>query len=168
MKKLSACLVLGLALCASSFFASATSLSDYAENKLVDVLFRGTAFSESSPANYYVALYTSACSDSTPGTEVSGGGYARVAIVRSTSTWNGTQGNTTGASSGTSGTISNASAITFPTATADWGAVTYWGIRDASSSGNQILCSAITTPRTITAGSTPSFSAGALTFQIDN
>ncbi|MGZ5029509.1 MAG: phage tail fiber protein, partial [Methylobacter sp.] len=64
MKKLSACLVLGLALLVTSFTASATSLSDYAENKLVDVLFRGTAFSESSPANYYVALYTSACSDS--------------------------------------------------------------------------------------------------------
>lgn len=146
----------------------ATALTDYAENKIVDHVFRATAFSESTPASYYVALYTTACSDSAAGTEVSGGSYARVAITRGTADWNGTHGTTTGASSGTGGTISNAAAITFPAATADWGTVTHWGIVDASTAGNVVICSALTASRTITTGSTPAFAGGALTIQIDN
>lgn len=144
------------------------ALTDYAENKIVDHVFRGTAYSETTPSAYYVALFTSACTDSAAGTEVTGGSYARVAINRSTSGWNGTHGTTTGASSGTNGTISNAGAITFPAATADWGTVTYFGIYDASAAGNLVICSSLTASRTITNGATPSFGAGALTIQLDN
>ncbi len=168
MKKLSAFLVLGCALIFTSASVSAGALTNYAENHIVDHVFRGTAFSESSPASYYVALYTTSCSDSAAGTEVSGGSYARVAIARGTSAWNGTHGDTTGASSGTNGTISNASAVTFTTSTADWGTVTHWGIVDASTSGNPIVCAALTASRNITTGSTPSFATGSLTVQIDN
>jgi len=146
----------------------ALGFADYAENKLADHLFRNTAYSESTPANFYVALYTSACSDSAAGTEVSGGSYARVAIARSTSAWTGTHGTTTGASSGTSGTIGNAAIATFPAATADWGTVTHWGIVDASTAGNQIVCAALTASRNITTGATPSFAIGALTVQVDS
>lgn len=167
MKFKSYLMVLGLVLAGvSSAFAAA--LSDYAENKLVDHVFRATAFSESTPASYYVVLYTTACSDSAAGSEVSGGSYARVAVTRGTAAWNGTHGNATGASSGTNGTISNASAITFPAATADWGTVTHWGVVDAASAGNQVVCAALTASRNITTGSTPSFAGGALTIQIDN
>lgn len=159
-------LTLFFALLSMNSFAGA--LSDYAENAYVDHILRGTAYSATSPANYYVALYTTACSDAAAGTEVSGGGYARVSIARSTSAWNGTHGNTTGASSGTSGTVSNAAAVTFPAATADWGTATHWGIFDALTGGNPITCSPLTANRTITNGSTPSFAPGALNFQIDN
>jgi hypothetical protein len=151
-----------------SHVVCAGALTDYAENKIVDHVFRNTAFSESTPATYYIALYTSACSDTGAGTEVATGSYARVGITRGTAAWNGTHGTTTGASSGTNGTISNAGVITFPAATADWGTVTHWGIVDASTAGNVIICSALTTSRNITTGSTPSFAASALTIQIDN
>lgn len=148
--------------------ATAGALTDYAENKIVDHVFRATAFSETIPASYYIALNTAACSDSSQGTEATGGSYARVAITRGTAAWNGTHGTTTGASSGTNGTISNAAAITFPAATADWGTVSHWRINDASTAGNDIVCAALTASRNITTGATPAFAAGALTVQIDN
>lgn len=160
--------VLALSLIALSVIGHAGALSDYAENAFVDHIFRGTAYSATTPANYYVALYTSACSDSAAGTEVTGGSYARVSIARSTSAWTGTHDTTTGASSGSNGTVRNAAAVTFPPATADWGTVTHWGIVDALTGGNQITCSALTASRTITNGSTASFAAGALTVQLDN
>lgn len=149
--------------------AQAASFTDHLENKLADHLLRGTALSESSPASVYVGLLTAACSDSSAGTEVSGGSYARVAVARSTAAWNGTHGNTTGASSGTGGTVSNAATITFPSPTANWGVVTHFAIYDASTSGNMWVCQALTTSKTVNNGdAAPSFAAGALTIQVDN
>ncbi|MCC7484565.1 MAG: hypothetical protein IT529_06205 [Burkholderiales bacterium] len=147
--------------------AAAGALSDYLENKLVDHVFRGTSYS--APANVYVGLSTASCSDSSVGTEVSGGSYARVAIATGTSAFKGTHGNTTGASSGTSGTITNAAAVTFPSPTANWGSVTHWFISDASSGGNLLVCAALTTAKTINNGdAAPSFAIDALSIQIDN
>ena len=155
-------------LCLISISSHALGLSDYAENKVADVLFRNTAFSESTPASYYVFMSSTACSDSATGTELSGGSYARVGVTRATTSWKGTHGTTTGASSGTNGTISNAAAITFPAATADWTAATHWGLIDSSSgAGNIIVCAALTAPRTITTGATASFAIDAMTIQID-
>lgn len=145
----------------------AGALSDYLENKLVDHVFRGTAYT--APATVYVGLSTAACSESSIGTEVTGGSYSRVAVTSGLSAWNGTHGNTTGASSGTNGTISNASAITFPAPTANWGSVTHFFISDAATGGNMLICSPLTTAKTINNGdAAPSFGAGALTIQIDN
>jgi hypothetical protein len=161
-------LIIGLALLLGASQADALGFSDYAENKLADHLFRNTAYSESTPASFYIALYTTACTDAAAGTEVATGGYARVAITRSTSAWTGTHGTTTGASSGTNATVSNAAAVIFPAASGDWGTVTHWGVVDASTAGNLIVCAALTASRNITNGSTPSFGAGALTIQIDS
>ena len=69
--------------------AQAGALSDYLENKLIDHVFRGTAYT--APGTVYVALFTSACSDSAGGTEVSGGSYARAALTTTTTNWAGTQ-----------------------------------------------------------------------------
>lgn len=146
--------------------ASAGALTDYLENKLIDHLFRATSYT--APANWYVALFTSSCSDSAAGTEVSGGSYARVAVASGTTTWANTQASGTGASTGTSGTTSNSSAINFATPSAGWGTVTYWGLYDASSAGNLLVCAALTASKTINSGDTVSFAAGALTVQIDN
>lgn len=148
--------------------AHGAAMSDYWENKVVDHLFRATAYT--APATLYVGLSTAACSDTGFGTEVSGGDYARVAVTSATTAWNGTHGTTTGASSGTNGTISNASPITWASApTANWGVVTHFFIADASTSGNIVVCSALTASKTINNGdAAPSFAAGALTFQIDN
>jgi len=152
-----------------SCLAWSASLSDYAENKLVDHLFRATAYSESTPASYHVALFTTSCTDAAVGTEVSGGSYARISVTRATTSWTGTHGTTTGASSGTNGTISNAAAIQFAAPTANWGSVTAFAVMDASTGGNPIVCNNLTTPKTVNNGdAAPSFSIGALTIQIDN
>lgn len=155
-----------LLVCAS--FAQAGALTDYAENKIVDALLRGQAIG--APAIGYVALFTTCPTDSTGGTEVSGGSYARVAVSASLSNWAGTQSaGSTVASSGTGGTSSNNGTITFPAPTANWGVVQCWGLADASSGGNLWIYSALTTSKTINNGdAAPSFAAGAVTFQIDN
>jgi hypothetical protein len=147
--------------------AQAGALSDYLENKLIDHVFRAQAYT--APATIYVELYTSACSDSARGTEVSGGAYARVAITSGLAAWAGTQSaGSTVASSGTGGTTSNNAAVNFPTPTAGWGLVTHVGLSDASTAGNLLVCTALTVSKTINTGDTVSFPAASLTNQIDN
>lgn len=143
-------------------------MTDYVENKIVDWLFRGQTFTP--PASLYVGLLTAAPSDSAAGTEVTGGSYARVAVVSSMTNWAGTQGAaTTVASSGTSATTSNNGAVTFPAPTANWGVATHFGVYDAASAGNLLFYAALTASKTINNGdSAPVFNAAALTFQIDN
>jgi hypothetical protein len=144
------------------------ALTDYMENKLIDWLFRGQSFTP--PATLYIGLITVSATDSSAGTEVSGGSYARVAVTGSLANWAGTQsaGSTT-ASSGTGGTTSNNGAITFPAPTANWGSIIGFGIYDASTAGNLLAYAALTTAKTVNNGdAAPSFAAAALTFQIDN
>jgi hypothetical protein len=143
----------------------AQAFSDYAENKIVDAIFRGQALG--APATLYFGLSTTACSDSSVGTEVTGGDYARVAVTASLANLAGTQSaGSTSASSGTGGTTSNNAAINFPTPTAGWGTVSYWFIADASSGGNIWICDDLTTPKTINAGDTVSFAIGSMTITV--
>lgn len=145
------------------------AMSDYLENKLVDFLFRGQTFTP--PATLYVALFTTGDNDAgSARVEVSGGSYARVAVPSSMANWAGTQGaGTTVASNGSSGTTSNNNAITFPAPTANWGSIVGLGIFDAATGGNEWEYGALTTPKTVNSGdSAPTFSAAALSIQIDN
>ena len=155
-------------LLAISFSVPAASLSDFAENKMVDAALRAQALG--APATFHIALYTTCPTDSTAGTEVTGGSYARVAVTSSLANWAGTQSaGSTAASSGTGGTTSNNATITFPAPTANWGVVTCVGWTDASSAGNIWIFSALTVNKTINNGdAAPSFAAAALTFQVDN
>lgn len=152
--------------------------TDFFENKLIDFIFRGqalgitgaTAAAGTGPATVYVGLISAAGSDASPGTEFTGGSYARVAVTASLANWAGTQsaGSTT-ASSGTSGTTSNNSVITFPAPSANWGQAVEWGLFDAATAGNELIRAALATAKTINNGDpAPSFAAGALTYQVDN
>lgn len=142
-------------------------MTDYLENKLIDHLFRGTAFA--APTALFVGLLTAAPSDNSVGTEVTGGAYARVSYTPTSANWTNTQSSGTGVSSGNSGTTANASAITFPAPTASWGLITHFGIYDASSAGNMLWWGALTQSKTVNNGdAAPSFQAGALSIQIDN
>lgn len=144
-----------------------SALSDYLENKLVDLIFRGQAFA--APANLHIGLLTAAPSDAGGGTEVAGGSYARVSVAGSLANWAGTQaGGSTAASSGTGGTTSNNGAINFATPSAGWGTVTHVGVYDAASGGNLLWYAPLGVSKTINAGDTVSFPAGSLTFQVDN
>lgn len=142
------------------------SLSNYVENRLIDQLFRGTAYSF--PATLYIGLFTVEPTAAGGGTEVTGGSYARVAVTASLANWAGTQGaGTTAVSSGTSGETSNNAAITFPAPTAAWGSITSLGIFDAATGGDLIIYANLTTPKTVNSGDpAPLFTTGALTFSI--
>ena len=118
--------------------------SDYLENKVVGHVFGGSAYT--APSTLYVALYTSAPSDTGGGTEVSGGAYARQ----------------TAAFTVTNNTASNTSAIEYPTATADYGTVVAVGIFDASSSGNLLAYGNLTASKTVSTGDVFRFNAGAI------
>lgn len=144
-----------------------SAMSNYLENKLIDQLFRGQAFTF--PATLHFALFTSAPGE-TGGTEVSGGGYARAAVTASLANFAGTQGaGTTEASSGTNGTTSNNTAITYPTPSANWGSIVGVGVFDAVTGGNLLIYSALTTPKTVNNGDpAPSFPAASFSYQVDN
>ena len=123
------------------------AFSDYLEDKVLEHVFGGNAYS--APSTLYVALYTSAPSDTGGGTEVSGGGY-----VRKTSTFNVTGTNPT--------TASNAGAIEYPTATANYGTVVAVGIFDASSSGNLLAYANLTASKVVSTGDVFRFNTGDL------
>ena len=158
-----------------SFAAAAISFSlglaggcsDYLANNLIDFIFRGQAFSF--PATLYEAIFTAAPNNAGGGTEVSGGSYARVAIAASLANLAGTQGaGTVVASTGTTGKTSNNAAITFPSPTASWGALTHCAEYDASTVGNLLFWAPLNTPRTVASGATaPVFAAASrsITFQ---
>jgi hypothetical protein len=146
-----------------------SALSDYLENKIID-WFRGQAF-PAVPSNLHVALFTTNENDANSGAvEVTGGAYARVSVAASMAAWAGTQGaGTTVASTGSSGTTSNNGTITFPVPTANWGSITGMAVFDAPTGGNLLFFAPLTTAKTVNNGDpTPSFAAGALTFQADS
>ena len=118
--------------------------SDYLENKVVGHVFGGSAYT--APSTLYVALYTSAPSDTGGGTEVSGGAYARQ----------------TSAFTVTGNEASNTSAIEYPTATGDYGTVVAVGVFDALTSGNLLAYGNLTTSKTVSTGDVFRFNAGAI------
>lgn len=137
------------------------AMSDYLENQLVDHIMRNTAYTAGTAR--YVALFTSAPSDSGGGTEVSGGSYARVNHAASTTNWRNTQNSGTGASSGTGGATSNVGTITYATPTANWGTISHFGIFDDPTAGNLLFHGALTAPKTVNDGDpAPTFPDGTL------
>lgn len=141
-------------------------LSNYLQNKLIDQLFRGQAYSF--PATLYIGLVTSLENAAAGGTEVSGGSYARVAVSNSLANWAGTQaaGSTT-ASSGTTGTTSNNNPVSFPTPTATWGEIVGMAVWDASTGGNLLMFGPLAASKNVNNGDpAPVFSDGALAFTL--
>jgi hypothetical protein len=143
-----------------------SAFSNYLENKLIDHIFRGQALTP--PANIFVGLLTASADDASPGTEVSGGSYARVSVAGSLAAWAGTQSaGSTVASSGTSGATSNNGVITFPAPTANWGSVTHFALFDASTGGNLLFYGALNIAKTINNGdAAPTFPAASLSITL--
>ena len=110
------------------------SFSNYLENKVLDHVFGGSAYT--APATLYVGLFTSDPGEGGGGTEVSGGSYARQTIAFTV----------------TDSQASSSAAVEFPTATASWGTITYAAVYDAVSGGNLLASGALTTSKTIDSG----------------
>lgn len=127
-------------------------LSDYTENKIIEHILGKTAFTMPQP---WLALFSAAPSDTGGGSEISGNGYARLLT---------TAGNWATASNGSS---SNADNLTFNSASAQWATVTAFGAYDSASGGNLLWWNTLAANVSITAGSQPRFSAGALTVSLD-
>jgi len=108
-----------------------SQLSNYGENKIAD-FFRGQGITL--PTAWHIAL-GSATSDSSF-TEITGLGVTRASVTRSLANWAGTQGaGTTLASTGTSHTSSNNSAIDFGTPSGS-ATASHVGFYDNTSGGN--------------------------------
>lgn len=135
-------------------------LSNYLENKLIDHVFRGLAYSL--PANLYVGLHTSDPTDSGTANEIAGNGYTRVALAPSVSNWLSTNGASAGASTGTNGQTSNNALIAFPEPSGNWGTVTNFSIYDALTNGNILLSGTLTSAKTVNQGDIVSFPVSSL------
>ncbi|WP_128755483.1 phage tail fiber protein [Metarhizobium album] len=123
-----------------------SALSDAAEVLALNFLFNNQTATR--PTAWYLALFTSAPSDSGGGTEVSGSGYARQAI-------------TFGAASSPGGTTSNTGVVDFTASGGDWGTVTSAAVFTASTSGTMLIYGNLAAPKTVNDGDTLSFAIGA-------
>lgn len=132
------------------------SFTNYLESVLLDEAFGGTDYTP--PTTIYVGLSTTApAEDGTGVTEPTGGGYARVAVTNNATNFPPT---------GTDGTKSNGTAISFPQATADWGTVSHFFLADATT-GGILAFGSLGLAKTIGTGDTASFGAGSLTITLD-
>lgn len=129
------------------------SKSNYQENWALDA-----SLGSGDPATYFVALSTADPGEAGAGiAEPAVGGYGRIAVTNNEANFPTAVG----------GSKSNAVEILFAIPTASWGLITDAALFDALTGGNLRYKGALTTPRTITAGDTVKFAAGALTFTED-
>jgi phage baseplate assembly protein gpV len=111
-----------------------------------------------SAGNFYIALYTSAPSDSAQGTETSYTNYARVAVARSAGGWTVSGNN-----------CSNAAAVTFATCGVTGATIVAFSINTGATAGvdDAIYWADLTSNLVVSAGITPSFAIGELDINAD-
>ena len=120
------------------------SFTNFLETEILDHVFGGNAYT--APSNLYLGLYTAAPSDTGGGTELSGSGYARLAMAMSVS------GNL----------ATNSAAEEFATATGSWGTVSHVGVFDAATSGNFMAYGTLSASKTVATGDVFRIPAGDL------
>lgn len=104
-------------------------MSDYLANAVANAALRNTSYT--SPATVYAALYSTAPTVSTSGTELTGNGYARVSTTFSAPS---------------AGTTSTSASITIGPATGNaWPSVVAFAVTDASTGGNILFFKTIAT-----------------------
>lgn len=117
--------------------------ADIYKNAALDAML-GTGHFSAFPATVYGALVDGA------GAELSGTGYARVAITNNTANFPAAAG----------GQKLNGAAFAFPTAGASWGTAVTMKLMDASTAGNELCHGALTTPLPVASGETPTVAIG--------
>ena len=127
-------------------------MSDFLEQATLDNHFNQAAYTV--PTIAYLALFITDPLDDNSGTEVSGPGYARVAVTMASEMVRA--GNV----------VSNSVVKTFPTASGSWGTVTHSALFDAVSAGNQLWNGVLTVAKAIESGEAPTFAIGAANYSI--
>lgn len=135
------------------------SYSNYLEVKLLDQVFGGVSFTPS--GTLWIALSTTDLAEdgSTITEPPESSGYTRASIVNTKSGWSGAQLG--------SGFLYNIVPITFPLASGDWDTISYFGIFDQQTSGNLYGQGAVSRPKFVYSGETPTFSSGSLQLYMD-
>jgi len=111
---------------------SANEISTVVAHKLLDLMFRNTAYSA---PDTYIALTTAVIADGDTGssiTEPGSGAYARKQVEPnggSSPTWDVASG----------GALANTHTITFPTATGSWGTIVAVAVVSAAADGDLIM-----------------------------
>ena len=122
-----------------------SAMSDYLELKVLDHVLSVTAYTM--PSNVYVGLSTGSFGDDNSGTELSGNNYTRKEASFSAAS---------------SGEITTSGTVEFNAATGSWGAISHFGIFDASTSGNLLIHGAFAAAKTIATGDILRINAGDL------
>ena len=124
-------------------------MSNYLANAIANATLRNTSYT--SPANVYVALYSTAPTANTSGTELSGNGYSRQSVTFSAPS---------------AGAASSNVAVTFGPATGNnWPGAKAFAITDASTAGNILYFTTITT-QNVLVGKSLTYASGNITITI--
>ncbi len=115
-------------------------LTDLVNNKVLDCFFGGAAIAP--PPSLYVGLSLIKAYKGGYVSEPSGGAYARVAVANDLAHF----------PAATSGTKSNASAVTFPAPTSAWGSILSIFVADAPTGGNVLAMADLPASKTINNG----------------
>lgn len=133
-------------------------MSDFLEGEVIKHIFRTGSFTK--PTVLAIALCTAAPVDADTGAltgkEVANAGaYARQTLNPLDANWT---------APGVGGLTDNASAITFPAATANWGTVTHVAITDSATfgAGNLLLYGTLDVSKVVNNGDTFKFNIGDL------
>jgi len=128
-----------------------SAMSTYLENKIANHVLRNTAFTTPGTSIYVglIKYYDSAVVEAgTLTQEASGSAYTRIQVTA----WD----------AASNGATQNTGAITFPTATGNWGNVSGVIVSDAASAGNVLLHGSLTTARDVKNGDVFKFNIGDL------
>lgn len=102
----------------------ASGYTDFGENRVVDAVFGGQPLNP--PAIWYISLYKTAFGETGGGTEVTGGGYARIAVPNSLASF----------SLGVNGVKTNSIDLVSEISTGAWGTIVAMGFADSLIGGN--------------------------------
>jgi hypothetical protein len=134
------------------------SFSNAAETAVLNQIFKGTALPWNGNTDLYLALYTADPGETGTATtnEATYGGYARVAMTRSTDfTVSGNQ-------------LSNTNLEQFAQCSSGSNTITHAAIVDsASGSGNVLVRGALNSSIPVATGIQPQFASGGLVFTLD-
>jgi len=130
--------------------------SNFLELEVLDHVLGGADYVR--PATVYISLHTADPGETGANEVASAKGYAREPVTNNATNW----------PAAAAGSKSNGTVITMDTPIgAGWGLVTYFGIWDALSAGNNLFGGLLTVAKTINAGDLVQFGVGELDITAD-